>query len=79
MVILPIDVNESAWHLVREYIEARRAEIMDTVLSLSVSDQERRDAAVRIDELILLLGAPGDTRRASEAKHAGDQQRLAIY
>ncbi len=79
MVILPIDVNETAWHLVREYIADRRAEIMDTLLSLTVSDQDRRDAAVRIDELILLLGAPGDTRRASEAKHAGDQQRLAIY
>lgn len=79
MVILPIDVNESAWFLVCEYIDARRAEISDTLLSLVVSDQERRDAAVRMDELALLLAAPGDTRRASEARHEGEQRRLAIY
>lgn len=79
MVLLPIDVNESAWHLVREYIDARRAEVSDTLLSLSVTDQERRDAAVRMDELALLLAAPSDTRRASEARHEGEQRRLAIY
>lgn len=79
MVLLPIDVNESAWHLVREYIDARRAEVSDTLLSLSVTDQERRDAAVRMDELALLLAAPGDTRRASEARHEGEQRRRPIY
>jgi cytochrome P450 len=79
MVILPIDVNETAWHLVREYIADRRAEIMDTLLSLTVSDQDRRDAAVRIDELILLLGAPGDTKAAAIAAAEASANRRSVY
>ncbi len=47
------------WEQVVEFIKRRRDELIDDLDSLGGDEQSRRDAAVRRDELLNVLGCPG--------------------
>ncbi len=79
MIALAVDVTSAEWRRVAEYIEARRAELIDEMDSLTATPEERFAAAVRRDELRLLLEAPADARRATQARLDGDVTRVPLY
>jgi hypothetical protein len=67
--LLGVDTTSGAWREVLGWAQ-RQVEIHTlTALSLGASSEERRDAAVRIDELRALMEAPERTRRLSEQRH----------
>lgn len=63
MIHLPVDVNSSEWQHVQRWAQARIAEHTHVCTSLSAGDRDRLIAAARIEELKVLLVAPGDTQR----------------
>jgi hypothetical protein len=79
MTLLPVNVNTREWHAIRDYIEARRVELLAELDSLTASDQARRDAAVRRDELAVLLQAPAETLRESQARDAANRGARPTY
>ena len=79
MALIDVNPREMGWLAVRKYVETRRAEILEEMLSLTTDDRERRDAAVRIDELTVLLRAPDETRAMAESLQASDNGASGIY
>jgi hypothetical protein len=79
MTPLVISTTCAEWHAIKTYAAARRAELLDEVLSLVADDRERRDAAVRIDELEALLRAPEETRREAQARQDGQESARKVY
>ena len=49
---------DPTWKQVVAWVNARRIELIDDLDSLSADEVARRDAAVRRDELLTLLGIP---------------------
>ena len=49
---------DPTWRQVVEFIKRRRDELIDELDSLSTDEVARRDAAVRRDELLAVLGCP---------------------
>jgi hypothetical protein len=49
---------DPTWRQVVGWVNARRAELIDDLDSLGLDEVSRRDAAVRRDELMTLLGIP---------------------
>jgi len=49
---------DPTWNQVVAWVNARRVELIDDLDSLNADEQSRRDAAVRRDELLTLLGIP---------------------
>lgn len=76
---LVIDTRGGDWHAVKAYAEARRAELLETLDDLMADDQARRDAAVRRDELALLLAAPGETAEAKARQETAAQNHMRTY
>lgn len=77
----PLRVMQSSgdWHAVKEYVAARRAELLDQMDDLLADDKTRRDAAVRRDELALLLAAPGETAQAEALADGGERSFMRTY
>lgn len=73
MIPLPIDLTSAEYARLKSYVAARRAEILETLVDLQIEDRERRDAAVRIDELATLLDAPVQTLADTKAAHEAAQ------
>jgi CHASE3 domain sensor protein len=78
-MMLGVDPNDPVWHRVKEALQRRQDEVMDELRSLVVDDRQRRDAAVRLDEISMLLNAPADTLAASQARAEGQAARRSIY
>ena len=66
--LLAIENDSPAWVKVREYCGGRITELTARCVALAATDAERRDAAARIDELRLLLDAPGAAHRTLAAR-----------
>lgn len=49
---------DPTWKQVVEFIKRRREELIDDLDGLSTDEVSRRDAAVRRDELLSVLGCP---------------------
>ena len=49
---------DPTWNQVVAWVNARRVELIDDLDSLGMDEQSRRDAAVRRDELLTVLGLP---------------------
>ena len=79
MTLLPINMQSGDWGLIKTYIAARRTELLEDLDALTATDQQRRDAAVRRDELAVLLDAPTDTQRSVQAKHDADTAKSGTY
>lgn len=79
MTPLVISTTGSEWNAIKTYAFARRAELLDEVLSLMADDRERRDAAVRIDELDALLRAPDETRAVAQGRQDGQESARKVY
>lgn len=60
---LELEINEkdAVWIKVAAYAKARRAELLEEIDSVGASDQARRDAVIRRDELAILMAAPNAT------------------
>ena len=65
---IDIDSNSPAWISVAGYVRDRVATLTELCTSCVTTDQDRRHAAERIDELRSLLIAPDETRRAAELR-----------
>lgn len=76
-VILPIDSGSAQWRAVVTYVEARIEELKDVCCSTASSDEERRMAAHRIDELRELLTAPERTKQMTQ--HRLQHQPIEVY
>lgn len=63
MINLPVDVNSGEWQHVRRYVEQRIGEQSEICTNPLAEERDRLIAAVRIDELRVLLAAPADTQR----------------
>jgi hypothetical protein len=79
MITLAVDRNDSVWGAVEAAIDRRRTDLLADILALSATDDARRNAVARYDELGLLLEAPGDTLRATQAKHDAADARVRVY
>lgn len=78
MINLPVDVNSSEWMHVKRYADARIAEMAETCTNPTLSEYERLQAAVRADELRVLLAAPALTQRLT-AQRADTTPPTATY
>lgn len=58
------------WEQVVEFIKRRRDELIDDLDSLSADELSRRDAAVRRDELLTVLGCPAAIAAAEHPAEA---------
>lgn len=65
---LPLEGDSHSWMLVRQYVQARIDLQTEICTALSSSDQDRRDAAARIDELRQLLEAPKMATRTAHSQ-----------
>jgi hypothetical protein len=79
MITLAVDRNDSVWCAVASAIERRRSDLLADILALSATDDARRSAVARYDELGLLLDAPGDTLRSTQARHDALEARVRVY
>ena len=79
MTPLIVNTQSLEWSQIREYIERRRADLVEQMDSLLADDRERRDAAVRRDELALLLAAPADTVQVGAAAAEASLTKRTIY
>jgi len=79
MITLAVDRNDSVWSAVAAAIDRRRTDLLAEILAPSATDEARRSAVARHDELGLLLEAPGDTLRATQAKHDAADARVRVY
>ena len=79
MTPLVMATASAEWYAIKGYIAARKADLLDEALSLVADDRERRDAAVRIDELDALLRAPEETRREAQARQDGQESARKVY
>lgn len=79
MIQLLVDPQDPVWARVAEALQARKLELLDEVTSLIVDDRQRRDAAVRIDEINAILGAPRDAAAAVQARYDAEGARRSIY
>jgi hypothetical protein len=79
MTPLAISTTSSEWHAIKTYAAARRADLLEGALSLMADDRERRDAAVRIDELDALIRAPEETRREAQGRQDGQESARKVY
>lgn len=79
MPLIAVNATSLEWAAVLAYCEARKAELQDDLLSLTSSDQARRDAAVRLNELNMLLSAPADTAQAVELQLQGEATARSVY
>ena len=61
--LIGVDATSSTWREVVEWAQRQIDTHTASALSLGASDQERRDAAVRIDELRSLIDAPQRSMR----------------
>jgi hypothetical protein len=64
---LPLEGDSPTWVLVRAYAQARIDILTAICTAPAATDQARRDAAMRIDELRQLLDAPQASKRAAPA------------
>jgi hypothetical protein len=64
--MLAVDATSSEWRAVVRYAESRIAELTATCVSTSSSDEQRRNAAQRIEELADLIAGPTLTRHRTE-------------
>jgi hypothetical protein len=76
---LIVNTQSLEWSQIREYIESRRADLVEQMDSLLVDDRDRRDAAVRRDELALLLAAPADAAQVGAAAAEASLTNRTIY
>lgn len=79
MIQLMVDPKDPVWARVSEALQRRRADLLDEVTSLNIDERQRRDAAVRIDEINAILGAPQDAAAAVQARYDAEGARRPIY
>lgn len=79
MITLAVSVTSPEWNAVKAYVALRRAELIEEAMSVTASDAERRDAAMRADELAMLVQAPFETREAATAQAASESAHRATY
>lgn len=73
MIRIDVDVTSVQWHAVAKYIRERQAELAAKAVDPTTSEDERRHAAYRHDELKLLFEAPNDTRADTQRRiNAGE-------
>jgi hypothetical protein len=53
-----VALTDPTWREVVAWVTRRRAELVDDLDSLNIDETSRRDAAVRRDELLIVLGIP---------------------
>ncbi len=66
--LMGVDTTSGVWREVAEWATRQIQTHTVSALSLSASEQERRDAAVRIDELRSLLDAPQRSKRLMQER-----------
>lgn len=76
---LAVAIGDPVWSRVCDALRARRIELIQESLDLGATDQARRDAAVRVDEISLLLDAPGQTLARTQASHAAATDHRSHY
>ena len=64
--LIGVDSTSLQWREVVSWAQRQIDAHMAQALSLSATDSERRDAAVRIDELRALIDAPSRSKRLVE-------------
>lgn len=69
-----IETGSEAWLEITRYAQQRIAELTETALTPSAPERDRLEAAIRADELRLLLAEPGEAARRALAR-AGDEAR----
>lgn len=79
MVPMLVSVTSHEWNAVKAYINLRRTELIDEATSVAATDEERRAAVMRLDELAILLKAPEATRQAAEAEFEASQNVMNVY
>jgi hypothetical protein len=76
-IYLPVDTTSAQWRAVTAYVEARIEELKEVCCSTASSDEQRRMAAHRIEELRELLSAPERTKQMTE--HRLQHQPVEVY
>lgn len=79
MINLPVDTTSAFWNAIKAYASLRQTELIDIATSITASDIERRDAAMRLDELKQLLAAPDETREATSARFEAAGRARSTY
>jgi len=79
MIKIGVNPRSLDWAAVVAYAKARRSELVEQSIDLTASAESRLIAAARIAELDDLLGAPEDSRLATEAEHAAAATRRSQY
>lgn len=79
MAAINVDPKSFEWKRVMDYIQTRGHELTEIATSPAVTDQERRDAAVRLDELKVLRGAPIESTEMVQGRIRGDETHRSIY
>jgi len=68
-----VSETSTEWLAIVALIQARLSDLVEQVMSPTLSDQQRRDLVQRHDELLQLLRAPAETRdlaiRVATAAH----------
>ena len=77
MPMLAVDTTSHEWGALVSYIEKRIEELTETCTSTVVSDEQRRTAAHRIEELRDIMNAPKLTRAATVA--AQSMKPVEVY
>lgn len=79
MVPMLVSVTSHEWNAVKAYVSLRRTELIEEATSVAATDEERRNAVMRLDELAILLKAPEATRQAAEAEFEASQNVMNVY
>ena len=66
-----VNTRSADWLEVVKYAQQRIEQLMEEAISISATDEDRRDAASRVDELRALLSAPGEAIREQEPPAKG--------
>lgn len=68
MALLTIDAGSNAWRAVQVYAVQRMSELTEQCVSITATDDQRREAAYRIAELRELMDAPNEAQKVGRMK-----------
>jgi len=76
---IAVSMHDPVWVRLAEALRARRNELLLEAVDLGATDQARRDASVRVDEISLLIDAPRETLEKTIASHQGAGDKRGVY